>query len=56
MSMRLVVVKGLRYRIAIASIDYLCIAMFFRSQVTWQKERINLAIAGRVSNDTAVQD
>jgi len=30
--------------------------MFFQSQVTWQKERINLAIAVQVSNDTAVQD
>jgi hypothetical protein len=30
--------------------------MFFQSRVTWQKQRINLAIAVQVSNDTAVQD
>ena len=45
-----------RNRIAIASIDYICIAMFFQSQVTREKERINLTIAVRVSNDTAMQD
>jgi len=30
--------------------------MFFQSRVSWQKQRINLAIAVRASNDTAEQD